>query len=150
MSWLSDTWSKLTTEIKVLSTLFDADVWPYIKSAVLFFMTAEGKIMLQAAVVAAPTIVTGGFGVAAAAVGVAAVAAAPAIAAQDATVTLAQAQTALQLVKNTQGITSSSDAPAVQAIQTAQTQAQNPSNDNAGAGQSTSDPASQSGQASAS
>lgn len=122
MSWLSNLWSSFTTELKVLGTLFSADVWPYIKSTVMFFLTDEGKIILASAIKAAPTLASN-FSAAVSEVAADAIAAAPAIIAQDATQTLNQIQTALQLVKNTQGIVAPNDTASLQAVQTAQSAA---------------------------
>lgn len=125
MNWFSNLWDKFKTELNVLSALFSADVWPYIKSAVLFFLTDEGKIILQAAIAAAPTLATN-FSAAVAEVATASISAAPSIISQDATHTLNQIQTALQLVKNTQGIVATNDSGSLEAVKAAQAAATRP------------------------
>lgn len=128
MSWLSNQWDNFKTHLAVLSALFSADVWPYIKSAVLFFLTDEGKIILQASIAAAPTLATN-FSAAVAEVAQASVAAAPSIISQDATQTLNQIQTALQLVKNTQGMVAPNDTSSLDAVKAAQSAAGTPAPD---------------------
>lgn len=122
MNWLSTQWDNFKTHLAVLGALFSADVWPYIKSTVLFFLTDEGKVILQAAIAAAPTLATN-FSAAVSEVVQASVAAAPGIISQDATHTLNQIQTALQLVKNTQGMVAPNDTGSLDAVKAAQSAA---------------------------
>jgi len=133
MSWLTSSWEKFTTELKVLGALFDADVWPYIKSTILLFLSDEGKVILSAAITAAPTMLVNWTG-AVAEVASAAVAAAPQLAEKEAAVLLNQIQTSLQMVKNTSASAGAGDTTSLAAVQSAQATVQ-PVAQNAAAGE---------------
>ena len=111
---------KVVTGIDALETEFDADVWPSVKSFLVTISSQVGQAALKAAIVALPTLVSGGFGVAAAEVGAAVVATATVDAPIDAQTALQSVQAALQVVKVASSTVTAGDAPTVAAISAAQ------------------------------
>lgn len=114
-----DTEQEVVTGIQGLESTFEADVWPYVKTFLETLSTQVGQAALKAAVASVPTLVSGGFGAAAAAIGAAVVSTAAVDAPADAKVTLQQVQAALQVVKVANGTVTAGDAPTVAAIEAA-------------------------------
>lgn len=99
-----------------IKPVFVEDVAPALKSFLALFASDEGKFILQTALAAAPALLTGNFGAISAAIVSDVIAGSVKIAAQDATITLQQVQSALQIAKVAQNIAT----PADQAIVAAQ------------------------------
>ena len=106
MSIFTDTFAKIWTDI---SGFFKEDVQPELKSFLTQFATDEGHLILTAAIAAAPALLTGNFGVVAAQVVATVVSQSETLAAQDATKTLQQVQSALQVAKVAQNIQTPAD-----------------------------------------
>lgn len=82
---------------------------PSLKSFLLLFSTDEGKFILQTAIAYAPKLLEGPFGAVAAEIASVVIAGSIAIAKQDASITLQQVQSALQIAKVAQNIQTPSD-----------------------------------------
>lgn len=107
-------------EAETLLAKFDEIELPIIKNFLVTLGSQVGKAALQAAIGAAPLLISGGFGAAAAVVGAAVVATATVDAPIDAQVALQATQAALQVVKVSNATVTAGDAPTVAAIAAAQ------------------------------
>lgn len=107
-------------EAVVLLSKFNEVELPIIKTFLMTLGSQVGKAALQAAIGAAPLLVSGGFGAAAAVVGAAVVSTATLDAPIDAQAALQATQAALQVVKVANATVTVGDAPTVAAIAAAQ------------------------------
>jgi hypothetical protein len=108
MSIFSDLWDNI-------KHFFSADVEPALKTFLEQFATGEGTIILNAAIAAAPELITGNFAAVSAEVLATVVAQSKTLAAQDAKITLQQVQSALQVAKVAQSIQTPADAKIIEA-----------------------------------
>lgn len=95
---------------------FVEDVQPPLMAFLKQFSTDEGHLILSTAIAAAPALLTGNFGAVAADVFAQVVSQSAKLAAQDATTTLQQVQSALQIAKVSGNITSPGDQKIVDAV----------------------------------
>lgn len=96
MSFFSNLGQEIQSDIAKVETLFEADVWPYVKEFLAALLSQEGKVALKAAVAALPQITSGQETAAASAV-------AAAVASSLAANAAADAQTVIQSVETNVG-----------------------------------------------
>lgn len=109
----------LKTDVSELVSKFDTDVLPYVDSLLGMLASQEGAVIMKQAIADIGLVATGNFAGAVASVGAAALATAPGLIEQDMHTVLLNVQTALQVVKATQGVQAPSDAETVTAMVTA-------------------------------
>jgi hypothetical protein len=99
-----------------LESQFTKIEWPIVKNLIVTLGSQIGKAALNASIAAAPTLLSGGFGVAAAEVGAAIAATATVDAPLDIQQALQATQIAVQAVKSSQAVVTTGDSATVAAI----------------------------------
>lgn len=124
MSIFTDAKADIESVWAKIEGVFDADVAPYLKQFLEQFASQDGKLILTAGIEAAGQLATGTpFGAVATALVTSLLSQSETIAKADASTTLAQIQSAIQIGKVVNAVQSPSDVTAVAAITAAQSSA---------------------------